>query len=178
MKREINLSLGRIKNNTLAKRILLGSSILFSIAILISIGILSYRLYLSNNLSGLTNDEENFTSQINSMREQRDKLTIIEGRLEEAQRIISRRLNITAKFDEVADIIPPQASLETFTGIEEEVEVKVESESLGALGQLINDKITTLANDKKRGIKKIEMKNFLLNPTTKVYSVTFGVTYK
>ncbi len=177
MKKEINLTLGRKKESTLSKRVLLGASVLFSVVVIISIGILSYRLVLSTKLSSLSNNEETLIIQLNSLREQRDKMLTIKERLEESQRIIGKRLNITSKFDELATIIPQKATLETFTGTDEEIELQVESDSLDSLGELINEKISTLTTDKKRGIKKIEMKNFMLNPTTKVYSVIFGITY-
>lgn len=178
MKREINLSLGPRKDNTLAKRITLYSSIIFSIVVCITLGILSYRLFLSNQLSNLTGDEEVLQAQLNSIKEQRDKFVVVKERLGEAKRILGRRLNITGKFDNVEALIPSQASLETFNGTEEEVELRVESENLGSLSQLINEKIAELANDKKQGVQKIEMKSFLLNPITKKYTVVFSVTYK
>lgn len=178
MKKEINLSIGQRKDNTLSRRIVLGSSIVFSVVVFITLGILSYRLFLTNQLSNLASEEESLQGQLNAIKEQRDKFVIVKERLGEAKRILARRLDITGKYDDVAGIVPAQASLETFNGDEEEVELRVESENLESLSQLINEKITTLAEDKKKGVQKIEMKSFLLNPVTKNYSVVFGVTYK
>lgn len=178
MKKEINLTIDRQKKNSFSKRLLLGSVIIFSVAVVITLGILSYRLYLTNQLSGLTNDEDTLLSQLNTIREKRDKFVVIKERLTEAKRILGRRLDITSKLSDAEQIVPPQASLETFDGTEDEVELRIESENLSSLSQLINEKITTLASDKKKGVQKIEMKSFLLNPVSKKYTVVFGVTYK
>jgi len=177
MKKEINLTLGRKADNKLVRRLLMGSSIAFSIVVIITIGILAFRLFLSTQLANATSDEEVLIAQLDAVREQRDKLVITKERLVDAQKIISRRQDITSKFGMVENIVPSQASLETFSGTEEEVEVRIESESLEALSELINERIATLANEQK-GVQKIEMKSFILNPLTKIYTVVFAVTYK
>lgn len=178
MRNEINLSLGRKKESPFQKRLLIGTSILFIFVFIVSLGILSYRLYLGIGLSKLSDKEESFAAQISAVKESRDKLAIVKERLGGAQKILSKRQNITNKFDEAQVLIPSGATLETFTGEKNEVEISVESASLDKLTQLINEKISTLATDKKNGVKKIEMKSFTLNPNSKIYSVVFNVVYK
>jgi hypothetical protein len=54
----------------------------------------------------------------------------------------------------------------------------VESDNLASLNDLMEQKILELSKDKKKGIKKIDIESFGLNPKTLTYQAVFKVDFK
>jgi len=95
----------------------------------------------------------------------------------DVQKILSKRSPVVARLDSISGVIPFDSEVGAINGTDTEMQVTLESESLSSLNDLIESKIAQLASDKKRGIKKIDMRSFGLNPKTLRYGLTFGITF-
>ena len=178
MRKGINLTSEQKKANGLLKRIFYASSAFFVITVIVAIVLIAYRLFLSVALSEVTKKEEATSAQIMQFQTKRDKFLETRSRLKDIRKILSKRSTITLKIADLTQIVPEDASLVSINGSNDEISLSVSSSSLTTLNDLIEQKVIQAASDKKRGIKKIEMKSFRLNPKTLLYQVDFDVTFK
>ena len=112
------------------------------------------------------------------MQDKKDKLIETKSRIADIQKVLSKRSPIVNRLETVSSVISSDSTVDAINGTDTDMQLTLESENLATLNDLIEAKIADLASDKKRGIKKIEMRSFGLNPKTLKYSLTFGVTFK
>jgi len=174
----INLTSGQKKTNGVLKNIFYVSSAFFAITVIVALALIAYRLFLSISLSDITKKEAGTTASLLKLQVKRDKFLEIHSRLKDIRGILSKRSTITLKATDLAQVVSGDASLLSINGSDQEISLSVESPSLEALNDLIEQKVNQVALDKKKGIKKIEMESFRLNPKTLLYQVDFSVTFK
>lgn len=177
MKQSINLTLGRKRVNYAFRKIYYVTVGLFCISVVVSLGLLAYQLILKSSYDSLDQKEQQLNSQLLANQEKKDKLLETKSRLGDIRNVLSKRSAINAKLETVYSVIPATSQIKGVTGSEEDLQFSLESEDLVSLNELIEQKLTTLAQDKKRGIQKVEMKSFGLNPKTLRYHITLGVTF-
>ena len=178
MRKGINLTSKQKKANGLLRSVFYGSSAFFVVAVIIAIVLIAYRLFLSVSLSETVKKEEEVNAQLLQLQTKKDKFLETHSRLKDIRKILSKRSTITLKVADLTQVVPEDASILSINGSDEEISLSVQSENLESLNDLIEQKINQVASDKKKGIKKIEMNSFRLNPKTLLYKVDFAVTFK
>lgn len=177
MKRTINLTLGRKRVDNALKKIFYATVVVFSISVVVSLGLITYRLILKGTYDALESREQEFNSQLLAQQEKKDKLLEIKSRISEIRKILSNRAPMTVRLDTLSSIVPPTSQVNSLAGDDVDVQMTIESEDLSSLSELLEQKIAELASDKKKGIKRIEMRSFGLNPKTLKYNISFGIEF-
>lgn len=177
MKKGINLALGRKRVSYAFKKLFYVTVGLFCVSVTVSLGLLAYQLFLKSSYDSLDQKEQLLNSQLLANQDKKDKLIETKTRLGDIRSVISKRSPINARLDTIYSVIPPASQIRGVTGSDEDLEFSLESEDLLSLNELIEQKLTDLAVDKKKGIQKVEMKSFGLNPKTLRYFITVGVTF-
>lgn len=177
MKKGINLSLGRKRVNGDLRKFFVVSVGIFLITVVISIGLIIYRLVLKASFEAMDQKEQLINSQLLTLVEKNDKLIETKSRISEIKKIIVNRSPITTRMGIIAETVPGEATINGITGNQKEMELNLESDSLNALNDLVEQKINEVASDKKKRIKKVEMKSFGLNPKTLKYNISLGITF-
>lgn len=178
MRKGINLTSEQKKTNGVLRSIFYVSTAFFAVTVIIAIVLIAYRLFLSMSLSDVNKKEEGINAQLLQLQTKKDKFVETHLRLKDIQNILSKRSTITLKVSDLAQVVSGDASILSINGSDQEISLGVESGSLETLNDLIEQKVNQVASDKKKGVKKIEMKSFRLNPKTLLYQVDFSVTFK
>jgi hypothetical protein len=178
MKQGINLSLGRKRVDNALKKIFYVTAGTFILTVVISLSLIIYRLVLKGMYDSLDQKEQKLNTQLLAMQDKKDKLIETKSRIADIQKVLSKRSPIVNRLETVSGVISSDSTVDAINGTDTDMQLTLESENLATLNDLIEAKIADLASDKKRGIKKIEMRSFGLNPKTLKYSLTFGVTFK
>jgi hypothetical protein len=178
MRKGINLTSEQKKANGVLKSIFYVSTAFFAVTVIVAIVLIAYRLFLSISLSDVTKKEEGVNAQLLQLQTKKDKFLETHSRLKDIKNILSKRSTITLKVSDLAQVVSNDASILSINGSDKEISLGVESGSLETLNDLIEQKVNQVASDKKKGVKKIEMKSFRLNPKTLLYQVDFAVTFK
>ena len=177
MKRGINLALGKKRVDKALRKIFIISGGFFFLTVMLSLSLIGYRLVLKTSFDALEEKEQALNSQLLAQQEKKDKLIETKNRLLDIKKIIASRAPTTARIDTLSAFVPADATVDAFSGTDIDIEVTLESDNLTSLNDLIEQKIAEVAKDKKKGIKKIEMHNFGLNPKTLKYIISIGVKF-
>lgn len=177
MKKSINLSHGRKRVATYFRQIFYISVGLFCLVVLITIGLTGYKLVQRNVYSNLEITDREHDAVLTSLKVKREKYIETQKRLVDIQTVIAKRPPTTVRLATISEILPGDATVDTIAGTEEEMDITINSESLSSLSVLLDERIDQVAGDKKKGVKKVEMKSFGLNPKTLLYSVSLRVTF-
>ncbi len=178
MKKGINLSLGRKRVDTLLRKVFVGSVAVFCLVFVVAIVLIAYRLILKTTFDGLDLKEQELNSQLLALTDKRDKLLETKSRITEIKKVLSSRAPVTTRMQTISEVVPIGASVNGLSGADDEMEISLESENLSSLNELIEQKITEIAQDQKKGIKKVELRSFGLNPKTSLYLVALGITFE
>jgi hypothetical protein len=177
MKKGINLTVGGRKVDKVFRKAFVVSVALFFAVVVVSLGLIIYRLILKNSFDSLQTKEQQFNQQLLGYVEKRDKFVETKSRLSEIKKIISQRSPTTIRIDTLTDVVPTDSSVTALGGDEEQMQISLESENLASLNQIIEEKLIEVSQDKQKGIKKVDMKSFGLNPRSLMYTVTFNVIF-
>jgi Tfp pilus assembly protein PilN len=177
MKKGINLTLGRKRVDSALRKMFYTTIVIFFLTVIVSIGLIIYRLILRSSFDALDTKEQKLNEQLLSMQDKRDKFIETKSRLTDIKQILTKRSPITIRVDTVSQVVPADSQVNGLSGDKDELHITLESENLSSLNDLFEQKMEALAMDKKKGIKKIELQAFSLNPKTLMYSTTFGVTF-
>lgn len=177
MKQGINLSLGRKRVDYALRKFQYAAIAAFCICVVISLVLIAYRLILKGSFEDLTRREEVINAKLLGIQEKRDKFLETKSRLIDVRSMLTKRSPMTARLETITNVVPTDSTVNSLNGTEEDLQIALESENLVSLNDLLEQKINELTADKKRGIKKIEMHSFGLNPKTLKYNITFGITF-
>lgn len=177
MRKSINLALGRKQVDTLLKKIFYATVAAFFVCVVLSLSLIVYRLVLKGSFDALEAREQQLNQQLLEQVDKRDKIVETKTRLTEIKKIIASRSPVTARIGTVSEMIPAESLVTGITGADKRIEISLESENLASLNDLLELKIQELTQDKKRGIKKIEMLSFGLNPKTLRYGISVGIEF-
>ncbi len=177
MKKGINLAASRKRVDSIFKKAFVTSVVFFILVVVISLGLIIYRLVLSGWYDALDQKEQQLNQQLLVLVDKKDKFIETKSRIGDAKKIISNRSPVTARIETLTSALPTDSSIKALSGDDEKISVSIESENLLSLNDLVEQKLVEIADDKKRGIKKVDMKSFVLNPKTLQYSVFFEVTF-
>ena len=177
MKQGINLTLGRKRVDSALKKVFYVTAGIFCFTVIISIGLIIYRLVLKSTYDSFDQKEQHLNTQLLAMQDKKDKLIETKSRISDVQKVLGKRSPIVARIDAISGIIPSDSQVDSINGTDTDMQITLESENLSSLNDLVEERVATLANDKKKGIKKIEMRSFGLNPKTLKYNITFGITF-
>lgn len=177
MRKNINLSLGRKRVDTVLRKIFIGTIVAFSIVVVMSLSLIGYRLILKGSFESLEAKEQQLNSQLLTLVEKRDKMLETRSRLGEVKKILSTRAPTTRRLETVSSIVPVDSQVKGVSGNENLIEISLESGSLVTLNELVEQKIEELAQDRGQGIKRVEMYSFGLNPRTRQYSVSLSIEF-
>lgn len=177
MKKSINLALGKKSVDTLLRKVFFATVAAFIISVVLSLGLIAYRLILKSSFDTLEAREQQINNQLLAQVEKRDKLLETKTRLAEVKKVISSRAPVTARIATLSEFVPFSSDVIGISGTDSDIQMTLESEDLASLGELIELKVAEITQDKKKGIKKIEMRSFGLNPNTLRYSITLGIDF-
>ncbi len=177
MKQGINLTSGRKRVDNAFRKAQTASIIFFVLSVVISLSLIAYRLVLKGTYESLDQKEQALNSQLLQLQEKKDKFVETKSRIAEIKKVIGKRNPMTVRVQYISSIIPEDSTVNTINGSDDEIQITLESDNLVALNELLEQKIRGLATDRKREIKKIELKSFGLNPRTLQYSVSYAVTF-
>lgn len=177
MRRSINLLSGKKQVDSIFKKILYGSVALFSVVVLVSLGLIAYRLVLRSTYTDLENREIAVDTQFASLKAKKDKLVETKTRLTDIKKIIAARAPVTTRINALSEVVPPASTITALSGDNEEMQIIIETDDLASLNELIELKAEELAKDKKRGIKRIELRTFEINPHNLRYTISFGIEF-
>lgn len=177
MRKSINLSLGQKRVDTVLRKIYIGTIISFCVVVAVSLGLIGYRLVLKGSYEALDSREQQLNSQLLTMVEKRDKMLEIKSRLNEVKKIVSTRSPTTKRLETVSSIVPSDSEVKGVSGNEDTIDISLESESIASLNDLIELKIEELTSDRGKGVKKVQMHSFGLNPRTHKYTVSLGIEF-
>lgn len=150
---------------------------IFCVSVVVSLSLIVFRLVLKNSFDSLDRQEQQLNSQLLSQQDKKDKLLETKSRIIEIKNVLAKRSPMTARIDAIALVVPPDSQIDALNGGDSDMQLTLESESLASLNDLIEKKATEVASDKKRGIKKIEMRSFGLSPKTHKYTISIGITF-
>ena len=177
MKQGINLSLGRKRVDYALRKLYYAAVSAFVLCVMISLLLIAYRLILKGSYDELTRKDEAANATLLRMQEKKDKFIETKSRLTDVRSIINKRSPLTVRVSTVSGVVPGDSTITSLNGTDSDIELSLESENLVSLNDLLEQKIEELAADKKRSIKKIEMRSFGLNPKTLRYVMSFAVTF-
>lgn len=177
MKSGINLTLTRPPSDSAAQKIMVGSVVIFSIAVLLAAAVLAYRFSIQLQVTNLIDEEQSLNSQLNAMATKRDQYKITKDRLEDIQTVLAMRDGVNARIDTATEIVPAGSDIDDVGGTLEEVSFEVTSPDLASMNTMMEQKISEIASDKKKGIQTIELQTFNLDTSTKTYRGLFKVTF-
>jgi len=177
MKDSINLVSKRRKPNAFHKRFFIASIIFFSLMFLISAGLIAYRFTLIAKLNSLKDEEQVLTARVNLNPEKKVKFLTVRERLSEIQKVLNQRKNINAKIESLSETLPFDVGVNLIEGDESKIRLRVEAADLASLNTLIEQKIEEYAQERNRGIKRIEMNRFGLNSSSLLYEATFTIEF-
>lgn len=178
MKKGINLAFGTKKVDKVFRKAFVVSVIFFVVVVVVSISLIVYRLILKSTFDNLEVQEQQLNQQLLALVEKRDKFLEIKTRLKDIQNIINRRSPTTVRIDTVTGFIPTTATIDTLSGDEETISVSIESDDLASLNDLVQQKLIEVSEDRQKGIKKIDMSSFGLNPKSLLYEASFIISFK
>lgn len=178
MKKGINLALSRKRVDNVLRKVFVLSVALFCISVIISIGMITYRLILKSSYDTLEAKEQQINSQLLQLQDKRDKLTETKSRIAEIKNVLAKRSPITTRIQTLSDVVPTDTTITSLTGDTSDMKITLEGESLSSINDLLEQRIAEIAKDSKKGISKVDMHSFGLNPRTSLYTVSFGVTFK
>lgn len=177
MKTSINLVSKKRRPSEFHRRFFLGSVAFFSIAFLISSGLIAYRLVLQIQLDELKSEETQLISSVNSNPEKKVKFLTVRERLSEIQNIINARQNLNTRIESVSSTLPADVGISLIESEEETVKVRVTATDLVSLDALIDQRIEQYAAERNRGVKRVELTSFDLNPETLLYEANFVIEF-
>lgn len=177
MNRGINLSQGSKRSSTTLKKSFYISVGLFCLVVIASLCLIVYRLILKGFYDNLEVREQILNSQLLLIQDKRDKFYETKKRISEIRNIISKRSSVTARVQTLAEFVPVDSTLTSLSGDAKELSFSLQSESIASLNELIEKKIIEFGSDKKKGVSKIEMQSFGLNPKTLQYNVSLQVVF-
>lgn len=177
MKQGINLSLGRKRVDGALRKIFMVSAGIFCLTVVVSLGLIIFRLVLKSAYDSLDQKEQLVNSQLLAMQDKKDKLIETKSRISDIQKVLGKRSPVITRINSISSIVPTDADVDALNGSDSDLQITLETDNLSSLNDLMEQKIAALASDKKRGIKKIEMISFGLNPKTLRYNITFGITF-
>lgn len=177
MKKGINLSLGRKRVDNVLKKVFYVSVGAFCLAVVISLGLIAYRLILKSSYDSLDQKEQQLNVQLLELQDKRDKLTETKSRIVEIKQVIAKRAPVTGRIQTLSDLVPVGSTVTTINGSDVDMKLSLESDSLSSLNELIEKRIEEAAREKAKGIKRVDMNSFGLNPKTLQYSVSLGITF-
>lgn len=177
MKNSINLVSKKRRPSALHKRFYLISLIFFSIVFLSSAGLISYNYLLSGQLEGLKGEEADLVSSINSNPEKKIKFLTLKERLSEIQKVINKRKNINSRIVSVTDVLPQNVGISEVEGTDESISISVTAQDLASLDNLMQQRIEQYVEERGRGVKRIEMRSFSLDPESLQYEATFKLEF-
>jgi Tfp pilus assembly protein PilN len=177
MKRGINLSLGKKSVDKAFRKLFIVTGSIFFLTVIVSLALITYRLVLKSSFDALEQKEQQLNSELLAQQEKKDKLIETKSRILDVKKIIASRAPTTVRIDTLSEFVPADAIVDALSGTDTDIEITLESESLTSLNGFIEQRIAEVAKDKKKGIKKIEMHNFGLNPKTLKYIISLGVKF-
>lgn len=177
MKASINLVSKKRRPSEFHKRFFVASVIFFSIVFFISAGLIGYRLFLQAQLGNLKDSETELITQVNQNPEKKVKFLTVRERLSEIQNIITKRKNLNNRIESVSEALPVDVGVSLIEGDEESVKVRVTAEDLVSLNDLIEQRIEAYAVEKKKEVKRVELRSFNLNPTTLLYEANLTIEF-
>lgn len=177
MKKSINLSLGPKRTDAAYKKLFAFSFVFFIVTAVLSLTLIGYRLFLGSQYSSLERKEQQLNSQLLALVDRKDKLLETKSRLSDIKKIISTRAPIVQRIDTISEVLPATSQVNAISGTDADLEITLESENLSSLNLLVEQKIEEITLDSKKGIKKIEMRSFNLNPQTLRYVISFGIQF-
>ncbi len=177
MKNSINLVSKRRRPGKFHRRLFIVSVIFFSIAFLISAGLIGYSLILGGQLEVLKSDETKLIAAVNLDPEKKVKFLTVKERLSEIQKILNERKNLNNRINTVSAVLPQDLGISLIESDEQQIKLRVTAPDLVSLNNLIEEKIESYATEQNRGVKRIEMTSFGLNPNTLLYEATFSIEF-
>lgn len=178
MKQGINLSLGRKRVDYALRKFYYASIVAFCLCVILSLSLITYRLILKGFYEDLSRREEAINAKLLGIQEKKDKFLETKSRLADARSVISKRSPVINRINTFSQIIPTDSVINSLNGSDESIRITLESDNLVSLNDLLEQKIEQLASDRKKGISKIEMRSFGLNPKTLKYSISFEIFFK
>lgn len=177
MKNSINLVSKKRKPSKFHKRFLITSIAFFSIIFVVSVGFIGYRFFLQSEAGDLKTEESRLIAIVNQDLDKKSKFLTVRERLSEIQKIINQRKNLNSKIESASNVIPSDVEVTLVDGTEEKIKLRVTAKNLVSLDSLIEKRIAEYANDKKKGIKRVEMTSFGLNPESLQYFANFVIEF-
>lgn len=177
MKQGINLTLGRKRVDYALRKISIVAIGFFFVTVVASLSLIAYRLVLRGTFNSLEAEERLLNSQLLANQEKRDKYIETKTRLVDVKNILAKRSPITVRLDTLEQVVPPASEVTSITGSNEELQITIESEDLLSLNELVEQKIQQVSEERQKGIKKVDMKSFGLDPKTLRYYMTLGISF-
>lgn len=177
MKKGINLALAQRRVDNVFRKAFLVSVALFFAVVVISLGLIIYRLILKSTFDSLDAKEQQLNQQLLAVVEKRDKFIETKSRLIDVKKILSGRSQTIEKIDTITNFLPTDASVNSLSGDQDEMQVSLESENLASLNELVEQKLIEVAADRQKGIRKVDMKTFGLNARSLKYQASFTITF-
>lgn len=177
MKKGINLAFGTKKVDKVFQKAFAVSVVFFVAVVVVSIGLIGYRLILKSTFDNLEAQEQQLNQQVLALVEKRDKYLETKSRLKDIQNIINRRSPTTVRIDTVTGFIPTTAIIDALSGDEDAITISIASDDLASLNDLIEQKLIEVSEDRQKGIKKVDMSSFGLNPRSLLYEASFTVSF-
>lgn len=177
MKTSINLVSKKRRPSEFHRRFFLASIIFFSVVFILSAGLVGYRLVLQIQMEELTAEEAQLTSDVNSDPEKKVKFLTVRERLSEIQDIMKKRQNLNTRVESVAQTLPADVGVRLIESDKNIVKVRVSASDLVSLDNLIDQRIEEYASERNRGVKRVELTGFNLNPKTLLYEASFTIEF-
>lgn len=177
MKTSINLVSKKRRPSEFHRRFFLASIIFFSVVFISSAGLVGYRLVLQIQMEELTAEEAQLTSDVNSDPEKKVKFLTVRERLSEIQDIMNKRQNLNTRVESVAQTLPADVGVRLIESDENIVKVRVSASDLVSLDNLIDQRIEEYASERNRGVKRVELTGFSLNPENLLYEASFTIEF-
>lgn len=177
MKQEINLlTVKREKEKKLSPFLLICLSALL-LSVVFVVASLLYVLFLKTTLSGLSANEKSVLSEINKLSRQRLDLLTTSERLLSIKKIVPLNSEFSERIGLIVKNMPEDIIVENLTIKADKISMKISTSNLSFFNIFFNTSLLKISQQKKPGIKKIDILSFSVIPNggyTALIDITFN----
>lgn len=177
MKSKINLFRKKDLQKT-DPRMLYGAVGIFVVVFVLSLGTLLYYQSLKNNLTSLDAQEVQLRQEINtSYAQKKADMLVLKDRLQNIQRILAGRSDMTTKVTTILRSLPQGLSIDGISSKPNQVTMQFSSDSLFEINSLLEEDILEFPQTQAGGLRKIDLGSFGVDKKTSKYKFSLVFTF-
>lgn len=146
---------------------------LIAILSLLGVGLIALIIFMSIravNSSSISKEQENVLAKLSQFQARQVKLFVLNDRIENIDKILTIRKNISGTLSGLLAAIPGRLSVDDFEVDDKSVIIAGQSQSLSVIGEFINNLADMVR--RKEIIKSLTLNSLILNESNHTYQVS------